>query len=490
MPDQGYYTRVRGRVTGPYDLADLQWMVLRGALLRVHEVSADKENWVLAGTIEQLFPSNPPQRPGPTAVPETTAQETAPSEEDAAGSEAVDKPDAARDYVPQAAAERPDQEPADPLTKESYCYCSDGRTVGPVSLALLQMLALTGKLRPDDAVWQVSDGILTPARRFGPLSSVVPAGWASAGMGTTQATPRKSGPDFDGNSTWIVRQVSKLNLAGGLSAAALMLFCVNVPHARISDRLAFWWHLFDYPGMGMVILLCFYLLLASLSLPFVAVLLKGPIRGWTYIGAAAVGIPLLIATGMSVGGGSPLFLAILVPAICSVLACAALARLVAPQAQCTRIIQVSGGVLDCLITLAVMVIGTLALLNLSEGEAVPGWVVLVVALSILGYLCGLTCGVFAIMGARPTISKPLTYATVGLASVVMAMIMIAGTIIGHGIIDILPEESSGSRLVFVQVLRLMVVAAALIGLLVIGLFELLMCACRTRRPTRQGPGPA
>ena len=50
-----YYVRLRGRMTGPFDLPTLQRHARQGAVSRLHEVSTDRQTWRNATTIEGLF---------------------------------------------------------------------------------------------------------------------------------------------------------------------------------------------------------------------------------------------------------------------------------------------------------------------------------------------------------------------------------------------------------------------------------------------------
>ena len=50
-----YYCRLRGRMTGPFDLATLQRHVRQGAVSRFHEVSTDRQNWRPVTSVEGLF---------------------------------------------------------------------------------------------------------------------------------------------------------------------------------------------------------------------------------------------------------------------------------------------------------------------------------------------------------------------------------------------------------------------------------------------------
>src|SRR4051812_10864264 len=52
----GWYVRARGRVLGPLAWAQLQSLRDRGQLARFHEVSQDRQSWVGADSLAQLFP--------------------------------------------------------------------------------------------------------------------------------------------------------------------------------------------------------------------------------------------------------------------------------------------------------------------------------------------------------------------------------------------------------------------------------------------------
>jgi serine/threonine protein kinase len=59
-PASRYWVRLRGKVTGPFDLATLQRQAKQGHLSRLHQVSADQVTWKQASDIEGLY--------GPTIV--------------------------------------------------------------------------------------------------------------------------------------------------------------------------------------------------------------------------------------------------------------------------------------------------------------------------------------------------------------------------------------------------------------------------------------
>jgi S1-C subfamily serine protease len=57
MADARYYIRVRGKVLGPFDVAQLRKQRDRGQLSRFHEISEDRITWVPASKIVELFPA-------------------------------------------------------------------------------------------------------------------------------------------------------------------------------------------------------------------------------------------------------------------------------------------------------------------------------------------------------------------------------------------------------------------------------------------------
>src|SRR5262245_23530030 len=73
MDKKHYYIQERGRIAGPFDLAQLKEMRRRMKLARFHKISTDRKTWVGAETLVELFssepaPSSPPDR-GPNQVP-------------------------------------------------------------------------------------------------------------------------------------------------------------------------------------------------------------------------------------------------------------------------------------------------------------------------------------------------------------------------------------------------------------------------------------
>lgn len=129
---------MRGQVTGPYEVRALRAMVRRGALSRIHELSADGSAWTTAGTHSELFAQSAGVISPTVTLPTRAIERRAPP---ASAAGAVRK----------------------------YFYRQEGRTFGPVPLPILQKLAASGKLHEDAEVWPPDDKTPIAARQLAEL---------------------------------------------------------------------------------------------------------------------------------------------------------------------------------------------------------------------------------------------------------------------------------------------------------------------------------
>src|SRR5229473_4716393 len=67
MQEKPLYVRIRGKVLGPFGFTQLKTLRERGQFRRFHEISEDRQNWVPASTLGDLFP-------GEEATAETDSQ--------------------------------------------------------------------------------------------------------------------------------------------------------------------------------------------------------------------------------------------------------------------------------------------------------------------------------------------------------------------------------------------------------------------------------
>lgn len=162
MSSERYYVRIRGRVTGPFDIPQLAQLVERGTLSRIHEVSVDQVSWTSAGSLEVLFP---------TASP--LPVEIQPSAE--AASLPTDTPRQTNEdngTIPLVSLGEPVEAPPEGTLERRYYYAQGSAMMGPVSLAELRSLARSRKLRPDDLICQEGDTGWLPAHQSEVLALV------------------------------------------------------------------------------------------------------------------------------------------------------------------------------------------------------------------------------------------------------------------------------------------------------------------------------
>jgi GYF domain 2 len=147
MAEKRWYVRVRGKVLGPFGLAQLRALLDRGQFRRFHEISEDRQTWRSASTLTELFPVAGPAR-----------EEPAP---------------AANGPTP------PEAEEAPPPVEEWIYVTNDGQQQGPVSREQLEVLRRAGTLHEATLVWKPG---LDQWVALGSLPAVAaPAGAAPAG---------------------------------------------------------------------------------------------------------------------------------------------------------------------------------------------------------------------------------------------------------------------------------------------------------------------
>jgi hypothetical protein len=115
MSDQIWYVRHRTKVSGPFSLDQLEPLRRRGQLARFDQVSQDRQTWVAASTLTELFAS----------------QATSASYE--------------LDSTPG---------PVSPPSPACWHYQNGQTAVGPISEQELLGLLKTGKVHPDTLVWK------------------------------------------------------------------------------------------------------------------------------------------------------------------------------------------------------------------------------------------------------------------------------------------------------------------------------------------------
>jgi S1-C subfamily serine protease len=135
MGEKQLYIRVRGKVTGPFGLQQLQSLRDRGQFRRFHEVSEDRQTWTTAAALTELFPPSAPPRP-----------------------RAVEEP-----LVEAIPVSSPG--PSAPPAAEQWFYVgADGQKQGPITHARLTNLCQRGIVRGETLVWGPSMPDWAPAQ--------------------------------------------------------------------------------------------------------------------------------------------------------------------------------------------------------------------------------------------------------------------------------------------------------------------------------------
>jgi hypothetical protein len=185
MSEPMYFVRLRGKVTGPYTVAQLQALYRRGQFSRVHQVSEDRATWQPATALAEFFPA-------PAA-----GVRTGPSLPGPAPDLAPDAPGPSRDGLTQIEAAGPTQqhatvmEPPDLARAEWYYQDGDGTQHGPVSWEELHRLRQGGGLgdttlvsRPGLGLWSTLDAV----------AAAWPGPAAPGGLPGAAGSPRLAGP--------------------------------------------------------------------------------------------------------------------------------------------------------------------------------------------------------------------------------------------------------------------------------------------------------
>ena len=136
--DTTYYIRVRGKILGPYNVAQLKILRGRGQFRRANEVSTDRQTWQSAAIIEHLFGGVIKQ--------------------------AKQAPDDALAAVPGGS---PPSRKVNPI----WHYSVGSDQYGPVTLLELRGLVNSGQLTADDLVWKEGLPDWTPVSDIGELNA-------------------------------------------------------------------------------------------------------------------------------------------------------------------------------------------------------------------------------------------------------------------------------------------------------------------------------
>ncbi len=159
--DLGWFVRSRGRVLGPFQLAQLEVLKNQGRLAKFDELSRDRRAWVRASSLPELFPPPAPPSEGTASLVVAGSAQPVDANYRVTG--------------------------GDPATEEAtgWFYIGDAGQVGPLTLLEMIGLGRTGVLRAETFVWNSNLTDWIPARD-------VPALGLTSAL-TAAATPMAAG---------------------------------------------------------------------------------------------------------------------------------------------------------------------------------------------------------------------------------------------------------------------------------------------------------
>ena len=123
----GWYVRSRGRTLGPFSWAQLESLRDRGQLARFHEVSQDRQAWMAASGLSQLFGASDAN----VVLLPSAGSAPASADRDSYGF--------AGDPAPRPTAGTGDDQPV-------WFFVRDGSHQGPVPLGELRRMAASGEI--------------------------------------------------------------------------------------------------------------------------------------------------------------------------------------------------------------------------------------------------------------------------------------------------------------------------------------------------------
>jgi hypothetical protein len=169
----GWYVRARGRVLGPLSWAQLQSLRDRGQLARFDEVSQDRQSWIGADRVPQLFPQmEAPRRRASSASASASA----------GLAEFIVLDDDDVDSAPRTASAAIEDE-------FDWYFARDRTQHGPVRLSQLQRMADAGEIGPETLVWRNGLEQWTPGFQVEALNFPVRLDQLSAAQDGARSSP-------------------------------------------------------------------------------------------------------------------------------------------------------------------------------------------------------------------------------------------------------------------------------------------------------------
>ena len=412
MADETFYVRVRGKVTGPYDVPSLQKLVRRGTLSRIHEISSDQNKWTNAGQFEDLFPTAPASSAAPQAAP-------MPQEES-------DRRDVAVAPIQTTVATGTDA--------VLYYYTQRGSTVGPVPMAVLKSLAKNGTIGADDLVWRENADT-------GALAFQVPALAAFFGLPRGRVSPAdlpgtRQGPGLIAPATMqsAVRSAASFARMMNFAAGAAILVLINLPWATIDKKLIWWWDFYQVPDAGAWAAFVTVLVFAAATICITVPLVAGIARAVACLGLVFASWIVLCVAKMNSAPSMESVGLLVVPMALAMLVGVCMFRGSFPQSVPGKVLL---GICSGIVALGGLA-AFAALINAIQDThafaGAPGGVVFGSVLILVGLLAALVAGIFGFVGLKSTFTPSLNTVT-GIISVVSLLLPGLGLLVFASVSD-------------------------------------------------------
>ena len=177
MTTKTFYVKIRGRVLGPFPPQRLMQMASQGQLSRVHQLSADGNDWHRADKYPELFNSKAESR----AVEQSSNQQSSSH---------------------QASNQQPAENTSQPAVTADWHYGVDGSSDGPVSKSKIISMIKKEALAAEDLLWHSDMSEWQPIDSLPEFAAYLPQEVAiNVGDSGNSRSSNRSGSASDLNGT-------------------------------------------------------------------------------------------------------------------------------------------------------------------------------------------------------------------------------------------------------------------------------------------------
>jgi hypothetical protein len=197
-------------------------------------------------------------------------------------------------------------------------------------------------------------------------------------------------------------------------------------------------------------LVLFFVLFSALIIGPIASLTTGLLRAWFFVGTAIISLALFLALGLNTSADGSYFFGLFVPYSAAVLIGVSAFRV---EHHDSRAGAISQGIAGGALVFALIVLGILAMAANSPATAhslntaqMPGWLLAVATIGIIGGIAGLAGGILGLFGFRQTMSTGVNGAAIGCCVAAILLPILAILIGAGGSADLIPTDQKDTVL--------------------------------------------